>query len=98
MYGSDLMMVVLAVALVINIIGAMLMAKAAEEKGYTDIHAMAICFWLGVFGYFYVLALPDKKLQTKLDTLNHLLEKQSSNGVMPTYQAPVKEEYVLPEL
>ena len=34
--------------------------KIAFEKGYgTEIHSFAMCFWLGLIGYIYVLALPD---------------------------------------
>lgn len=45
----------------INAIGATLMKNAAVMKGYgDDLHAWAICFWLGIFGYLYIIALPDR--------------------------------------
>jgi hypothetical protein len=42
------------------------MRNAAIEKGYgDDIHAWAVCFWLGIFGYLYIIALPDKIQQSQ---------------------------------
>ena len=36
--------------------------KIAFAKGYgAEIHAFALCFWLGIIGYIYVCALPNKK-------------------------------------
>lgn len=40
------------------------MSEVAAMKGYGDeVHAWAWCFWLGIFGYIYVLSLPDKVTQ-----------------------------------
>lgn len=40
--------------------------KRSYREGYgDDIHAWAIYFWLGIFGYLYVKALPDKILQSQ---------------------------------
>ena len=34
--------------------------KIAFQKGYNEeIHSFAMCFWLGLIGYLYVIALPD---------------------------------------
>ena len=34
--------------------------EIAFQKGYdTTIHSFAMCFWLGIVGYLYVIALPD---------------------------------------
>jgi hypothetical protein len=50
----------------INAIGASLMRNIAIEKGYGDnCHAWAACFWLGIFGYLYVVAMPDKIQQSQ---------------------------------
>lgn len=41
--------------------------EIAFKKGYTrDIHSFALCFWLGIIGYLYVIALPDLNLQKAL--------------------------------
>ncbi len=48
------------VYLVIAGIGATKMKEVAEKKGYDDSPAWSMCFWLGIFGYMYVIALPDR--------------------------------------
>ena len=49
----------------------------AFMKGYTEeIHAFAMCFWLGIIGYIYVTALPDLIMQERLKKNNMLLEQQ----------------------
>lgn len=56
--------------IIAQLIGANLMAKAASEKGYgPEAHILAICFWLGVFGYLYTLSLPDKLMREELSTI-----------------------------
>lgn len=57
---------ILILLVCLNAIGAYLMRNAAIEKGYgDDIHAWAVCFWLGIFGYLYIIALPDKIQQSQ---------------------------------
>lgn len=35
--------------------------QIAFEKGYDNTsHSFAMCFWLGIIGYLYVIALPDR--------------------------------------
>ena len=64
-------------SIVIGVIGAYLMSKSAAEKGYgPEAHIMAICFWLGIYGYFYALSLPDKKLQRQNESINNELKNQ----------------------
>lgn len=88
---------VLIVVLIFQAIWAAYMADAAEKKGYKDIHAFAICFWLGPIGYLYILALPDKNLQNKMDSVLHLLSKGSiSSGL--DISADFETEDELPEL
>ncbi len=44
-------------------------AKKFEQiacvKGYPDVHAFAMCFWFGIAGYLYVIALPNAHLDNK---------------------------------
>jgi hypothetical protein len=55
-----LYLVIIGISIIINSIGASLMRKSAILKGYGDeSHVFAICFWLGIFGYLYVISLPD---------------------------------------
>ena len=50
----------------INAYLASLMKKTGIAKGYgEDAHIWAICFWLGIMGYLYVIALPDKIQQSQ---------------------------------
>ena len=54
---------------------ANLMKKAGIAKGYgEDVHIWAICFWLGIMGYLYVIALPDKIQQSQNQKIIELLE------------------------
>ncbi len=49
------------VLLTLNILCACLMEQSAATKGYEkESHIWAICFWCGLFGYLYVISLPDK--------------------------------------
>ena len=41
--------------------------QIAFSKGYSkEIHAFGMCFWLGLVGYLYVIALPDINHDTKI--------------------------------
>lgn len=41
------------------------MCELAELKGYNskEKHIFALCFWFGIFGFLYVVGLPDLKLR-----------------------------------
>ena len=53
-------LIVLAVFLLINYLIAKKFEEIAFIKGYSEQdHTFAMCFWLGIVGYIYVLALPD---------------------------------------
>lgn len=50
----------IAIALIINCVFAKKFEEIAFQKGYDEsIHSFAMCFWLGIVGYLYVIALPD---------------------------------------
>lgn len=53
--------------------------KCAAEKGYTDDHIFERCFWLWIFGYLYVIALPDRRVQKQNEEIISLL-KEIKNG------------------
>ena len=58
-----LSLVIIAI-FVANLVLAYKMSEVAAMKGYGDeVHAWAWCIWLGIFGYIYVLSLPDKVTQ-----------------------------------
>lgn len=66
--------------LLIHFIFANLMQKVAARKGYgNNAHAWAMCFWLGIVGGIYVIALPDLIRQNQNQQMIELL-KNISNG------------------
>ena len=70
-----LILLVVAAVLLIYILIAKKMASVVVEKGYTvgEVHAFAMCFWLGPIGYIYVAALPDRTLQKQNEKIIELL-------------------------
>ena len=91
-----MIVVVLIVLLVINFIGASKMRDVAFEKGYDDsVHAFAMCFWLGIIGYMFVIALPDIEARKKQDVIIEFL-KNNTVDQKPT--VPVFENEDLPPL
>lgn len=58
---------ILIIAIVLNYNIARKFEKIAFKKGYReDIHAFAMCFWLTLIGYLYVIALPDLNLRKEI--------------------------------
>lgn len=75
--GTGFMWILILVYLVVNGICAALMRNTAIDKGYgDDNHIWAICFWLGLFGYLYVIALPDKIRQSQNQQIIELLKEK----------------------
>lgn len=61
---------ILIIAIVLNYSVARKFEKIAFKKGYReDIHAFAMCFWLTLIGYLYVIALPDLNLRKEIEKL-----------------------------
>lgn len=61
--------------LLIQFIFANFMQKVAARKGYgNDAHAWAMCFWLGIVGGVYVIALPDLIQQNQNQQIIELLK------------------------
>ncbi len=83
-----------------TIICAGLMASTAKIKGYDEeeMHLWAWCFWLGIFGYMYVLSLPDKILQSQnqqiIEQNQKIIELLKNNSVNKS----VVDNDELPEL
>lgn len=68
------------VMLAVNVIFGVFMKNVAFSKGYDDsAHAFAMCFWLGIFGGIYVIALPDLVARKNQEEIISLLE---SNGMI----------------
>ena len=55
-----LWLLIMGGALFVQYIVAKKFEEIAKQKGYgEEKHTCAMCFWLGVVGYLYVIALPD---------------------------------------
>lgn len=68
--------IIVVVLLIINGFCAYLMKQSAVMKGYgEDCHIWAICFWCGLFGYLYVISLPDKIQQSQNQQIIELLSR-----------------------
>lgn len=77
--GTWWIILAVVVAVCVNALGAFFMRNVAIEKGYgDDIHAWAVCFWLGIFGYLYVIALPDKILQSQNQQIIDLMRGEKN--------------------
>ena len=71
---------IILLGLLANAIGAYLMKGAAIQKGYgEDIHVWAICFFLGIFGYLYIIALPDKVVQSQNQQIIYWLREKGED-------------------
>lgn len=75
------------VSLIIGIIMLLLaagkMCGAAELKGHNakELHIFAWCFFFPIFGYLYVISLPDLKIRELLqDRVNYSQSQQHNNG------------------
>ena len=53
---------ILLIAIGVNLLIARIFCSVVEEKGYSakQTHTFAKCFWLGLAGWIYVAALPDR--------------------------------------
>ena len=77
--GTWWIILAVVIAVCVNAVGAFFMRNAAIEKGYgDDIHAWSVCFWLGIFGYLYVIALPDKILQSQNQQIIDLMRGEKN--------------------
>lgn len=64
-------LLLLLLLLFINYLVARKFEKIAFQKGYdTTIHSLAMCFWLGIVGYLYVIALPELKIHDNVNDNN----------------------------
>ena len=71
----------IVLGILVQVIFASFMRKAAVRKGYgDDAHTWAMCFWLGIIGGIYVIALPDLICQNQNQQIIELLkEKRERN-------------------
>lgn len=68
----------------LSFMAASKMRDLAQLKGHDSIklHVFAWCFWFPVFGYLYVIALPDLKVHEQND---EIINRLKSNNVTSNY-------------
>lgn len=84
------------IGLIINIVAAKQFESVAEMKGHRaeDVHAFAMCFWLGLIGWIYVAALPDRTLPYRLSEAI----KANKQETTPSQPKPEFDNEELPTL
>ena len=73
MYSDFAQLTVLLVVVLALGLNGLLASKAstiAEEKGYAKRTWFHMCFWLSLFAYILVAAMPDKVLRQKQEETN----------------------------
>lgn len=106
--GPVIVIFVLIVNLLFDIFMANRMCGVASDKGYDpkEYHIWRLCFWIPVYGYMYVISLPDiriheqnaeiiKLLKSSDIVSNYVQQKQKSNGYdlsqLPSMSVPDSE-------
>ena len=69
---------IIFIFIVVNYFISKKMESIAEDKGYTNSHAFVLCFFLGIAGYLYVIALPDLVAREQMKKLLLLTEQRNS--------------------
>ncbi len=95
-------LIVLGVLLFILALIAKKFEKIANQKGYGDeIHSFAMCFWFGIIGYLYVIALPDLTISRRnnqsvkspsIDEFERVETKEDFKNVI--YECPCCKENI----
>ena len=91
-----LLLIPIAVALFINYVVAKKFEEIAFKKGHDNsIHSFAMCFWLGIVGYLYVIALPNLNNHYNIHSNNtdkNVNETSENEHDNDTNSNPHKEE------
>ena len=83
--------VLVIVAIVVNYKVARKFERIAFQKGYdTSMHCFAMCFFLGIVGYLYVIALPNLRSNISVDNID---SKKDSNQSLAKKDETHKEKY-----
>lgn len=94
--GALLLLIPIGVVVVINFLVAQKFEEIAFQKGYdTSIHSLALCFWLGIAGWLYVIALPDLRSHNNIpvDKINEEPQKKETSTEIFTEENPKKKKY-----
>ena len=91
-----LLLIPLVIVLIINYIVACKFEEIAFQKGYDkSIHSLAMCFWLGIVGYLYVIALPNLKVGYSVNAAHNegASTTSSDKSNLNTERSPKEEQY-----
>ncbi len=91
--GRVILLVLLIVIIIFNVIIAGIMDEVATLKGYEE-SVFWKCFWLGLAGWLYVVALPDLKTRENQEKIIKYFE----NDKEETNTATIFENEELPLL
>ena len=81
----------LIIYLIVSYIVASKFETIAIQKGYdSSIHSFAMCFWLGIIGYLYVIALPDLHARQTGNNQNIDNSKEEQKSQEEIYDSLVK--------
>jgi hypothetical protein len=86
---------------IIDLVFATAMDNAATRKGYNaaKIHAFAYCFFLGILGACYIIALPDLVARQQNQAILNALDHKNKENELPSNNiAENNKKTDLPEL
>ena len=101
MFLPLLLLIPIVISILINFVVAVKFEDIAFKKGYDkSIHSFAMCFWLGIVGYLYVIALPNLNNHCNVhgNANNEYVNKASENVAdndtnSNLHKDPIKEKY-----
>lgn len=76
-------------ALVIHIYFCGKFSEIAQQKGHEP--CFGICFFLGMIGFVYVAALPNKVMEDRLEKIEYRLSQKNTPSESIPLKAPSKE-------
>ena len=82
-----LLFVFVLIVLGINLVIARKFEDIAFKKGYdSSVHSFAMCFWLGIIGCLYVIALPDLNVHLISDSNSrHTIKDSTATSSVAKY-------------
>lgn len=84
-----LYLIFVVIFLVIQYIVAKKFEAIAFQKGYDEsVHSCAMCFWLGIVGYLYVVALPNLNTDSPILKSNNETTGAKETEKVQQYECP----------
>ena len=82
------LLVLIPIIFLLNAVIAFKFDDIARMKGYgSEMHCFAMCFWLGIIGCLYVIALPDKGTrEVQNNTSNTINDSNTIANAEPDFE------------